>query len=278
MYAEPFTFGKDRAMIQLTAEPFRDVLAGMTTRHGGVSQAPFTSLNLATHVSDHEEAVWQNRNIVASKLSVPQNKWVCAQQVHGVHIAKVHEDGLEDGTSSKRQPLPRTDGLYTRQPEIFLALFFADCVPIYFYAPKQRVIGLAHAGWRGSVSGIAPKMVRLWKDVENVAPEEIYVAIGPSIGACCYEVDDRVINAVHRQANEDGVKDVYSETAPGRYHLDLKAYNRWRLRSEGIRDDHIFSSTYCTGCRTDLFFSHRKEKQHTGRMMAYLLMRHHTNE
>nr|WP_318538719.1 peptidoglycan editing factor PgeF [Geobacillus thermoleovorans] len=165
--------------------------------------------------------------------------------------------------------------MYTDEAEVLLALCFADCVPIYFVAPSAGLVGLAHAGWRGTAGGIAGHMVRLWQTREHIAPSDIYVAIGPAIGPCCYTVDDRVVDSLRPTLPPESPLP-WRETSPGPYALDLKEANRLQLIAAGVPNSHIYVSERCTSCEEALFFSHRRDRGTTGRMLAFIGRREET--
>jgi len=242
-----------------------NVIAGFTTKQGGFSQPPFSSFNLGLHVGDEAVVVEQNRRKLGELLTIPLEQWVCCEQTHGSRIEKVTARDAGKGTVQFETAIADTDGLYTDEAGILLTLCFADCVPLYFFAPTHGTIGLAHAGWKGTVKNIAGNMVQRFRD-EGIMPEEIIVAIGPAIGACCYVVDDRVIDAAKRMLDKENLP--FDEVRAGQYALDLKELNRLLLIKEGIQ--HIQVSNDCTSCQTDVFFSHRRDNGRTGRMMAFI--------
>ncbi|GMB08539.1 hypothetical protein EDD69_10590 [Thermolongibacillus altinsuensis] len=246
-----------------------ELIVGFTTKNGGFSDGPFASLNLGLHVKDDPHRVYLNRKKVAEQLAIPLERWVCADQVHGKRIEKVTTLDGGKGVFSYETAVAQADGLYTSEENLLLALCFADCVPLYFFAPKQNLIGVAHAGWKGTVQNIAGEMIRLWTDQEGVHPSDIYVAIGPSIGSCCYIVDDRVIEFVQK-ALENPTVSLYNETSEGQYALNLKALNKQLLQQAGVPEQNILVSDYCTSCEQRLFFSHRRDRGKTGRMMAFI--------
>lgn len=254
-------------LLMLTDWP--DVVAGFTTKQGGFSEPPFATFNLGLHVGDAEPFVERNRQKLAELLQFPLESWVCCEQTHDSHIEKVTTCDAGKGTRHLNTAIADTDGLYTNETGILLALCFADCVPLYFIAPKHGMIGIAHAGWKGTVKNIAGEMVRLWHERERIPLEDIVVAIGPSIGSCCYIVDDRVIDAAEKVL---GAKEAlpYREISVGQYALDLKELNRLLLIKEGVREQHIKVSNYCTSCAANVFFSHRRDNGRTGRMMAFI--------
>jgi YfiH family protein len=196
-------------------------------------------------------------------------QWICAEQIHGSAIRKVDEGEAGNGSLDMNSAIPGTDGLYTNAKGILLALAYADCVPLYFFAPRSGFVGIAHAGWRGTVQNIGGLMVERWVRNQSIPIEDIHVAIGPSIGPCCYEVDYRVIEAVG-EALEPDVDQVCRPVGESHFHLDLKACNRILLKNAGISESRIECSSYCTGCRTDKFYSHRKENGKTGRMLGFI--------
>ncbi|WP_044893844.1 peptidoglycan editing factor PgeF [Bacillus alveayuensis] len=245
------------------------LVVGFTTKKGGYSKREFTSLNLGLHVDDDADDVRLNRQRLAEILEFPLEKWVCSEQIHDNRIEKVTKNDSSKGVLRYDTAIAGTDGLYTKEANMLLALCFADCVPLYFFAPKHKLVGLAHAGWKGSVKNIAGEMVHLWVEKEKVRHADIYAAIGPSIDKCCYIVDDRVIDLVKNVAG-DSVHHLYQETSKGQYTLDLKELNRQLLLQAGIPEQNIIVSEYCTSCADELFFSYRRDRGKTGRMMSFI--------
>jgi len=242
--------------------------AGFSSRQAG---------NTALHVGDDAEAVVQRRTRIAGGLGWRFEAWTCAEQVHGCEVRVVAGADIGRGRVLREDAIQHTDALVTNEPDVLLAMFFADCVPLYFYDPVTESIGLAHAGWKGTVLEVAVRTVERMNEAFGAKPENMLAAIGPSIGGCCYEVDERVLERVrpllsslgqeHDYQAEDGVLRDVSE---GRAQLDLKLLNRHLMIKAGILPSRIELSTWCTGCRTDLFFSHRTENGGTGRMMSFL--------
>lgn len=252
---------------------YSDLTAGISSRQGGVGEAPFESFNLALHVNDQEGHVIENRKRLAEQLGFPFEAWTCGEQIHGNHIFVVTESDRGKGRESRDDAIQNVDGLITDQRGILLTAYYADCVPLYFYDPVAQVIGLAHAGWKGTVHDIAGEMIRTMHSQFGSKPEEILAAIGPSIGQCCYEVDSVVIRQLQEKMGSlEGNKAVDTKEN-GKFMLDLKECNRQRLLKEGILPYHIEITRRCTSCQTDLFFSHRKEKGQTGRMAAWIGLR-----
>lgn len=266
MTRESFTSENQSYMKLSLPEP---LVAGFSTRNGGVSAKPYESLNLGFHVGDDAERVLENRKKLAKDVGFPIGQWVCAEQVHGSHIRRVTRGDAGRGAEQLESAIPGTDGLYTREAGVLLALGYADCVPLYFFAPGHRIAGIAHAGWRGTTGNIAGRMIDQWVNEEKIPRQDIRVVVGPSIGACCYEVDQRVMDEVKKALGAEYVQ-VSRETHEGHFRLDLKECNRKLCEKAGIPADHIECSSYCTGCHSELFFSHRKENGRTGRLLGWV--------
>ncbi|MEH7652491.1 peptidoglycan editing factor PgeF [Bacillus safensis] len=246
----------------------KEVLAGFTTKNGGFSLPPYHSLNTGLHVGDDASSVQMNRQVIADVAVVPLSDWVFADQTHEDRILKVTKEQRGRGSLHYHEALPGTDGLYTSETNMMLALCFADCVPLYFLAPQNGLIGTAHAGWKGTVKQIGAKMVDEWIGQEGVKADHIQVVIGPSIGSCCYIVDDVVMDQVKQLPFS--TEDVYSEISQGQYKIDLKTLNKNVLLHAGIKEENIHVSSMCTSCSDQLFFSHRRDQGKTGRMMSFV--------
>jgi YfiH family protein len=239
-----------------------DLAHGVFTRLGGYSQPPWDSLNTGHTVGDDLEAVRANHELIFEALGVHREDVVSPRQVHGTSVRVV--DGRDKG-----QVCPETDALVTVTPGVVLMLRFADCVPVLLFDPIQGVVGLAHAGWRGTVAGMARSAVQAMVNDLGCLPADILAGVGPSIGPCCYEVGREVVDATRRAfADVDGL---LMPRANGRWHLDLWAANRRQLADAGVQ--HIEVAGICTACHTDEWFSHRAERGKTGRMGALIGLR-----
>lgn len=252
--------------------------AGFTGRDGGVSAAPWASLNMGLHVGDLDESVIANRRLLADAVDWPYEAWTCAEQVHGNRVFQVTEADRGKGRASLTDVLKDCDAIITNVPDVLLASFYADCVPLYFFDPEHDAIALAHAGWKGTVQQIAEETIQAMVNNYGSEPQAILAAIGPSIGGCCYEVDGPVINQVQQLLAELGfqcesAESMLKQSANGKANLDLKEINRQIMIKAGILPIHIELTEYCTGCRRDLFFSHRKEGGLTGRMASWIGIR-----
>jgi YfiH family protein len=242
------------------------VTAWFSTRLGGVSMAPFDTLNLSYGVGDIPSVVTENRRRILASAERDLEDLVMPHQVHGNHIEWVTDAWRGRGATGS-QPIPATDGFLTESPQVVLGLGFADCVPIFLTDRKARFVGLLHAGWRGTAAEIGLQAIRLLRE-RGIAPGDLLVGIGPSIGPCCYEVDEPVRRAI-RQVVGDGP---LAAKDPEHWWLDLAGANRLMFERAGVPAEQILESHFCTGCRRDLFFSYRMEGRRTGRMGGYICL------
>ena len=209
------------------------------------------------------------------RLGLPLTWWTCGEQVHGTKIQEVTIQERGRGSESQKTALMKTDGLITREENLLLTSFYADCVPLIFYSPPTGWLGIAHAGWRGTASGIGLQMVREFSK-RGADPAGIQVAIAPSIGGCCYEVDHRVVAALTKILPHPS-KEVLRPIGMDKWKLDLRQANRELLIKEGVQEDHIQVTHLCTSCRSDLFYSYRRGAGRVGRMVAWIGKRKERN-
>lgn len=245
-----------------------EVKAWFSTRRGGVSLAPFDTLNLSFGVGDLDAAVTENRRRMVRSAGFELDQLVMPAQVHGNHIEWV---GREHGGRGARgqNPIPATDGFLTADPEVLLGLGFADCTPIFVTDVQARVVGLWHAGWRGTVQEIQRRGVEML-DAYGIPAQDLLVGLGPAIGSCCYEVDQPVVDEVLNVADASVLTPVDDQ----HWRLDVPGLNRLLLERAGVLPEHIVNADFCTGCQRELFFSYRIEGRATGRMGGYICRLH----
>ncbi|MCM2533489.1 peptidoglycan editing factor PgeF [Neobacillus pocheonensis] len=273
---EPFVLqNQTYFLIESWIKQHPGLIAGITTKNGGNSKGCFENLNLGFHVGDTQVDVCSNRTKVAELIQFPLNNWVGAEQTHDIFIKKVTKADCGRGSDSYDHSFKGTDGFYTNEKDILLTLCFADCVPLFFIAPDKHMIGAAHAGWKGTVHGIARKMIEAWGS-EGINPKQIFIAIGPSICQKCYIVDDYVINIVQNTL-EDIDKKPYNLISDGQYSLNLKEVNRLLLLRAGVPAQNILMTDYCSSCDHKEFFSHRRDQGRTGRMLSFIGWKESTN-
>ncbi|MBE3568665.1 MAG: peptidoglycan editing factor PgeF [Bacillales bacterium] len=264
---EPFRLMNDLYVLDSWMKKYSGLVAGFTTRNGGISSEPFHRMNLAFHVNDNGDDVCENRRILAKKIGFPLQQWVSAEQTHGKNLRQITKHDRGKGALRYEDTIKDTDGFYTEEKGVLLTMCYADCVPIYFLAPKWQRIGIVHSGWKGTVQKIAGEMATKWLS-DGIDPTELFVAIGPSICQNCYQVDDRVIRKVNAilSPNDDIP---YVETEIGRYQLDLKALNLTILKKAGVPKENILVTSLCTSCHHE-FYSHRRDNGKTGRMLGFI--------
>lgn len=266
---EPFVLQQESLfLIKNWTDQYKNLVAGITTKNEGFSKGAYQSLNLGFHVGDDLNDVCKNRQKVAEELGFPLEHWVGAEQIHEKHIQKITRADRGRGSDNYETSFKGTDGFYTDEKGILLTLCYADCVPLFFIAPERGMIGAAHAGWRGTVKQIAAEMVELW-GMEGIRPQQIFVAIGPSICKKCYIVDKRVIDLV-QNILVDVEEKPYNLVKEDEYCLDLLDVNRLVLLKAGVPEENISLTGYCTSCNQDEFYSHRRDHGQTGRMLSFI--------
>jgi YfiH family protein len=240
---------------------------GISTRLGGKSQNPYSSLNLGLHTGDELAAVRENRGLFCQAVGINHERIVTAEQTHGERVVAVIDQAAGKGAMDFSTSVKATDALITNSPNLPLMLFFADCVPILLFDPKMKVIGVVHAGWKGTVAKIAQKAVLAMQSEYGTDPKDCIVGIAPSIGPCCYEVNEPVAQRFKEQfSNHSGIVIPHAE----KWRLDLWLANQVQLEEIGVRCENIQISHVCTSCNQALFFSYRAEAGTTGRIGAVM--------
>jgi YfiH family protein len=243
---------------------------GFSTRGGGISPMPTDALNLAGFNEDSAQNILENRRRF---LKLFPGEWSLAGcwQVHGADIRMVREAAQAQARPYAAGDDDRCDALVTSLPHTLLAVKTADCAPILMGDARTGVCAAVHAGWRGTVASIAAQALQRMIKEFGTRPSEVRVAIGPAAGACCYEVGGEVIDAFKERF--PGSDDLFTATREGHACIDLFKANRQQLTKLGVADERIHTSPLCTMCRTDLFFSYRREKSlhgKVGRLMAVI--------
>jgi YfiH family protein len=275
-----------------------------TTRRGGASAGPYAELNLGMSTGDDSGRVAENRRLLCSTLSLDVERLSIVKQVHSDRVVVVDKPPTGD------EPTIEADAQVTGVPGLPLFGLFADCLAVMIYDPVHGAIGLAHAGWRGTVAGIAGKMVAVMAERYGTRPEQCHAALAPAAGPCCYEVGDEVADAARAvfppewkvlrpkgrsepvrrgdpevrdgrgdpegRGDPKGRSDMESDGpfsargSGGKWTFDLWSGNAGWLRKAGLRQENIVISRFCTICRQDLFFSYRGSGGRTGRMAALI--------
>lgn len=235
---------------------------GVFTRHGGVSAPPWDSLNMGGYLGDPLENTYRNRVLAFRALGRDPESVFDVWQVHSAEVICSDAPRPKGGTHQK------ADAILTDNPAITLFMRFADCVPVLLYDPVRRVVGLAHAGWQGTVKRVVTAAVERMTAEYGTSPADIRAGIGPSIAAHHYEVGPEVVRRVRESFGE--AADALLPSFNGSTHFDLWAANRLLLEQAGAREIEI--SGLCTACHTEDWYSHRAEKGLTGRFGALIAL------
>jgi YfiH family protein len=256
----------------LVCEPLEQdgFVNGFSTRLGGVSPMPYAALSLAGFNEDSAENILENRRRF---LKLFPGEWVLAGcwQVHGADVRVVADVADARPAENEHGDTIYCDAVISGVAGVLAGIKTADCVPILLGDPKTGSFAAVHAGWRGTLAGVLGQAVETLTTRCGAKPEDLRVAIGASAGPCCYEVGSEVIDAFSTQFL-DGAK-LFTPTREGHATVDLLQANRDQLTGVGVEVDRIHTVPLCTMCRTDLFFSYRREKSlhgKVGRLMAVI--------
>lgn len=240
----------------------KTITQAIFTRRGGVSPEPWDSLNVGGSVGDERERVAENR--IRSFHAMGRNP----ASIHDVWLVHSTDVVYADAPRPLEHPSTKADILLTDNPDVSLFMRFADCTPLFFYDPVKQVIGVAHAGWMGTVRNVAGVTISAMQKRYGCQPENILAGIGPAIGVDHYEVGPDVISQVQSAFGKDAERVI--ESRDGSTYFDLWTANELQLRNVGVRQVEI--SGLCTACHLDDWFSHRAEKGKTGRFGALMAL------
>ena len=255
-YLEPDAFSRQGISCQ-----------GFTTRHEGVSRAAYSSLNLGSNTLDSIHNVIGNRSLLARAFGATVDKVVTVAQNHGTNLLVIDSPNPDYAHFLKLE----CDGIITNQPGLMIGVCVADCAPILLLDPVKGAAAAIHAGWKGTAGKIVPKGVAALVSLFGSNPADILAAIGPTIGACCYEVDVAVRDAFIKGVGDWG--DYAVPAADGKWKLDLSLANVHQLTAAGIPSENIETAEICVSCRPESFFSYRRDKGETGRQMGFIMLK-----
>lgn len=236
------------------------LLHGFLGRRGGKSGGAYAGLNLSLDVGDDPRVVKENLCDAKKAVGVHDLRIVTMRQVHGDGIVEVRDPRLKEAGEA--------DGMVTGERGLFLGILTADCVPILFSIAGRKLAAVVHAGWRGTLAGIAPKMVRYLERRHGVAPDSIAAALGPAIGPCCYQVGPEVAASMAEKWGSSAESAIQGENE--KTFLDLKRLNAALLEDAGVPRSRIFEVGPCTSCADEDFFSYRRERGETGRQLSFI--------
>lgn len=240
---------------------------GFSTRHGGVSQGMWASLNLGVSRGDNPDHVRENYRRFFAAIGAG-GKWMAMNnQVHGAVVRTVTTADLKSDPYEKVSA--EADALMTDIPGVSLVVFTADCIPVLFYDPVRRVAAAAHAGWRGTAAGIVEAVVERMGTVYGCRPEDILAAVGPGIGPDRFETHEDVPNAIMASVATPAL-DYIKIKENGKFSVDLKGINAKRLELAGVAPEHIAVSGDCTATMEDKYWSHRRQGTSRGSMAGVI--------
>lgn len=258
-----------RGPLELLVAENIPVVHGFTTRLGGVSPAPFDSLNLGLYRGDAPENVAENHRRLADAMGYDPSMLVMSHQVHSDIVRAVT---AADCAGIDHHTYPECDALITNTPGLALWVFTADCTPILLHDPVTGAVGAVHAGWRGTAMAIVGKTVEKMAQCYGCDPKNIRAAIGPNIGFCCFETNADVPDAMVEAFGEDAKP--FIRPQGDKYYVNLKELNALALRRAGVTD--IVISHACTACQCQRFWSHRITKGIRGTQGALIVCKEAT--
>jgi len=234
------------------------LLHGFIGRRGGKSVGRYAGLNVSYRVGDDNQVVSQNVCDMKAAIGIHDGKIVTMKQMHGDNIVEV--------TDKKIKEAGEADTMVTAESGVYLGVLTADCVPLLFIAPKERIAAAVHAGWRGTLAGLAAKTVTHFKSRYGVDAGDLEVALGPSIGVCCYEVNEDVAAPLMKRWGALTTPSIAMKD--GKPHINLSRLNRDILRAAGVPGTQLFQIGPCTRCAAEDFFSYRRDGGETGRQIS----------
>ncbi len=242
----------------------------ITTRKGGVSKAPYESLNLSYNTNDNSGNIAINRSRLASYFGLPLEHLIFPGQIHHNSVRIVEHTG--NNILTNHECYPETDAIVTQKKDIVLCILAADCVPVLLFDPVNKVIAAVHAGWRGTVKKITYKTVFTMKKHFHCHPEHIIAGIGPSISRKNYQVGEEVVSEFRKIfpiSNHDYIIDHERD----KWYINLWEANKLQLKEAGLLPVNIEIAGLCTYSNNDRFYSARAGKGNTGRFASCICLR-----
>lgn len=239
-----------------------------STRLGGVSKGICESMNLAFGRGDDRETVLANYRLMCQSAGFEFESLCGSVQIHEAVVRRVTKEDRGHGILTERV-WKSADALITNDKDVTLVTYYADCTPIFFVDTKTHAIGLAHAGWRGTVNRIAVNVIKAMEREFSANPSDLICAVGPVIGRCCYEIDEACA-AEFKALSEIDTDRILTPKENGKYMADLALTNKLLLMSAGVKEENIIVSDLCTRCNSDLLWSHRATMGQRGTMSAFM--------
>ncbi len=235
---------------------FSNLICIFSTRQGGLSRGIYAQQNLGLKTGDDIKTVAENRKQFFKQFNISEKQIAFTDQIHSTNIVRVNKPGVYS----------QSDALITKETDIFLAIQTADCLPVFIFDPVNRVIAAIHAGWRGVKAGIITASINTLFSTFALRPQNFFVVIGPGLQKECFEVRSDV-------SMYFPIKYLGKHSDPGKKFLDLSGYVKYILLNLGIPEDQVEQHPDCTMCKTDLYYSYRRDKERSGRMIGLIGMR-----
>ena len=242
------------------------IIHAFSTRLGGSSEPPYASLNLGYGTGDSRACVLHNRARFCQALGFDADNLMTLRQVHGnrvVVVTTASDLSLAAGTPG--------DGLLTNRSHLPLAVITADCFPIILTVPSLPAVGILHAGWMGTASRLVPTAIARLSEEFEVSAKDVFAAIGPGIGGCCYEIDE--VSAEPFIAQFPAAVGVYRPSRPGHLYLDLQQAILLQLHTAGVPAGQVWAADLCTACHAGWFYSYRRDGPRSGRMLNVVMIK-----
>jgi YfiH family protein len=238
---------------------------GFSTRMGGTSALPENALNLAGFNEDSAENILENRRRFLKLFPTESGEWALAGcwQVHGADVRLVNDLAAAKPAEDARGDTIYCDAIVSNASGVLAGVKTADCVPILLGDPKSGAFAAVHAGWRGTLAEVVTRALQQMTTTYKTSARDVCVAIGPAAGSCCYEVGTDVIDPFKAKFPD---QELFTETRPSHACINLLESNRSQLIAAGVQPENIHIAPLCTMCRTDLFFSYRREKVTQGKV------------
>lgn len=233
--------------------PYSNLVCAFSTRFGGTSKDPYHSLNLGLKTGDKLAFVHENRARFIRSLSINEDQIAYTDQVHSANVEIVTKAGI----------YAETDALITVRKNLFLVIQTADCFPLFVVDPGTNIIAAIHAGWRGALQGVIENTLKTMETKLNVNPDNLFVAVGPGLQQECFEIQSDVYDQI-----ENKYLKIHSDET--KRFLDLKNLIIDKLLQSGLNRKHIYDSGRCTKCEKESFYSFRRDKNKSGRMMGII--------
>jgi len=241
-------------------EEFPEIFCAFSTRIGGFSDNKYSTMNMGLTSGDNIDIVRKNRKHWFDSLGIDDKKLAIPKQIHSASVKRVNKPGIYNDT----------DGMYTNFKDIVLSVQTADCLPIFLYEPENKIIAIVHAGWQGSVKGIIIKTLDKLENEFAIQPDKLKVAIGPGIQSSCFELREDVFSKYPAEF-------LYEHADSEKKYLDLQSFIIGQFISRGIIESNIFIDYSCTHCENQKYFSYRRDKNHSGRMLGIICFKNALN-